>query len=108
MDKNKEQEYIEQMNKLSALAKSAYEVGAMNEKSKWIDSVQPYTMQITIKVRGDFDEVEHLKVVIGEREMRAGRIAFVETALRDMLLQIATKGNIARGWIENGISKEIS
>ena len=107
MTEDKEKEYIDQIEKLSALVKSAYEIGGMREKAKWIDSVKPYTLLVTMKARGNFDDMEHVQVVLTMDEIRSGRKAILEKLIGHTFLDIATKGDIIRKWIEDGTSRKI-
>jgi hypothetical protein len=81
MKDEREREYIEIIDRLQELAKSAYRAGRADERERWIEDLKPMTVVITIKARGGFDEVEAVRRVLTREAIMQGKQSLIQKEL---------------------------
>lgn len=77
----------------------AAQMGAELERKEWIDMVPKDTAILTIKARSAEDKVDQIRINLTREQFQQDEVALIENVVRDTLYEIATKGEVIKGWL---------
>lgn len=79
-----------------------FQEGVENERKEWVKTLLPQSAEITIRVRGEKDDVNTIRKVLSFEEIKSSELKVLRYAADEAVIEIATKGKILKSLIENG------
>lgn len=96
METKTEKEYQQELDKVPTLLHEAYLKGRRDEHKEWTNYLLPETLEVTMRIRGENDEVENIRQILSFSEIKQGRTNIISYFLEKMFQELAINGKILK------------